>query len=165
MAGEILPLDFASAQPILERFMQEQGATLLSLSGTRGRPSPPRSLIAQPGSLEVLLTWNAPQIFSDIAAWRVYKDNENNLIQTINDAGTRQYTAKVPAATHVAFYISSMNALGRESIKVQIIAKANSDQYVTTGTGGGTSGSSASVPPGYPKEPSGGGSRSRNLGL
>lgn len=156
MAGEQLPTDYASAQPILERFMYEQTSTVNNLTGARRRPDPPRSLVIQPGSLEVLLTWNAPQIFNDIAGWRVYKDTENNLFSAITDPNTRQCTVKVPADTNTGLYVSSVNALGRESIKVQIIGKANTDQYVVTGTGGGTGGTSPTPPPGYDQEPSGG---------
>lgn len=152
----VLPTDYAAAQPILERFMQEQSTLVLNTVGSRKRPDPPRSLIAQPGSLEVLLTWNGPQKASDITGWRIYKNNENTLIDTITDPSTHQYKAKVPANTNTGFYVSSVNALGVESIKVFVVGAANTDQYVTTGTSGGTTGSTAGVPPGYPSEPSGG---------
>lgn len=154
-----LPQDYASAVPILERVMQENATATMKVTGSRKRPDPPRSLIAQSGSLEALITWNAPQKMGDISAWRVYKDNENNLIDTITDVGTRQYKPKLPASTPTAFYVSAINPLGIESIKVQIIAAANGDQFVTAGTSGGTGGTTPSTPPGYSGEPSGGGGR------
>jgi len=151
-----LPQSYEEAIPLLQRVMQENASAVLPMVSTRKRPDPPRSLIAQQGSLETLITWNAPQKDSDVAGWKVYKDNESNLVATITDPMTRQYTAKLPASTKTYFYVSSINAAGRESIKVQVLGQSNTDQMVTSGTGGGTSGSSSSPPPGYPDEPSGG---------
>jgi hypothetical protein len=93
---------------------------------------------------------------ADVSAWRIYRDTESNLVDTITDVNTRQYKPKLPASTPTAFYISAINPLGIESVKVQIIAKANNDQYVVTGTGGGVNGTSPGLPPGYSGEPSGG---------
>lgn len=155
-----LPNSLGAAKPVLQRVLQENAGTVLQVAGSRKRPDPPRSLVAQPGSLEVLLTWNAPYRSGDISGWRIYKDSESNLIDSIPDPNVRQARIKVPANTATAFYISSINASGRESIKVQIIAKANTDQLVTTGSTGATTGTTPSLPPGYSKEPSGGGSSS-----
>lgn len=151
-----LPPTYEAAAPILERVMQENASATLTVVGSRKRPDPPRSLIAQPGSLEALITWNAPQKMGDISAWRIYRDTEKNLVDTITDVNTRQYKPKLPASTPTAFYISAINALNIESVKVQIIATANSDQYVTTGSAGATGGSTPPTPPGYSTEPSGG---------
>lgn len=152
-----LPPDWSQAAPILEQQLQQIQSTLLKSAGTNKRPQPPRNLIAQAGSLEVYLTWNAPQSNSDIAGWRVYRDNESTLALSISDASTRQARIKVPANTPVGFYVSSVNANGVESSKVFIVGKANTDQYVTSGTTGGTGGSAPPPPPGYPSEPTGGG--------
>lgn len=152
-----LPSSLGPAQPILQRFVQETAATVSQVAGSQKRPDPPRSIIAQPGSLEVLLTWNAPYRNGDISSWRIYKDTESNLVDTVADPNVRQARIKLPANTATAFYISSVNAAGRESIKVQIIAKANTDQLVVSG---GTSGTTPSLPPGYSGEPSGGGTSS-----
>jgi hypothetical protein len=152
-----LPNDFAGAKPILERVMRETAVAVTPLISTRKRPDPPRSLISQPGSLEATITWNAPAKATDIALWRIYRDNENNLVDSIPDPNARQYRPKLPASTPTAFYVSSVNSAGRESIKVQIIATANTDQAVVTGTTGATSGTSAPPPPGYNQEPTGGG--------
>lgn len=151
-----LPPTYEAAAPILERVMQENASATLTVVGSRKRPDPPRSLIAQQGSLEALITWNAPQKMGDISAWRIYKDTESNLIDTITDVNTRQYKPKLPASTATAFYVSAINPLGIESVKVQIIATANGDQFVTAGTSGGTGGTTPSTPPGYVDEPSGG---------
>lgn len=154
-----LPRTYEEALPILERMNQENSNTVLSLAGSRKRPDPPRSLIAQPGSLEALITWNGPQKMGDISGWRIYRDTEKNLIDTILDVNSRQYKPKLPANTPIAFYVSAINPLGIESIKVQIIAKALTDQYVVAGTSGGSSGTSPGIPPGYGDEPSGGSRR------
>lgn len=151
-----LPADFAQARPILQRMLKVNALTVAPLASIRKRPDPPRSLISQAGSLEALITWNAPQKSDDIAGWRIYRDNEGNLVDAIFDVNSRQYRPKLPANTPTAFYIASINNGGRESIKVQVIAQANTDQFVTSGTGGGTGGSSSSTPPGYAQEPSGG---------
>lgn len=150
---EDLPDSLGAAKPILQRFMQENAGTVLQIAGSQKRPDPPRSIIAQPGSLEVLLTWNSPYKAGDVSSWRIYKDNESNLVDSIPDPNVRQARIKVPAATPTAFYISAVNASGRESIKVQIIAKANTDQLAVSG---GTSGTTPNLPPGYSNEPSGG---------
>lgn len=160
---QTLPPTYEGAIPILDRVMQETASVMLQTIGSRKRPDPPRSLIAQPGSLEALITWNGPQKMGDIAGWRVYRDTEKVLVDSLPDANTRQYRPKLPAATPTAFYVSSVNPLGVESIKVQIIVTANSDQFVASGTAGGTGGSSASTPPGYTDEPTGGRPRGRLL--
>lgn len=151
-----LPGSYEEALPILQRMNFENSNTTLLLAGSRRRPDPPRSLISQGASLEGLITWNAPQKFADITGWRIYRDNENNLIDTLLDPSARQYRPKLPAAKTTAFYVSSINALQIESIKVQTFVTANSDQFVVSGTGGGTGGSAASTPPGYDNEPTGG---------
>ena len=158
-----LPSDYSTAKPILERFLQENAGAVLQLTGGRRRPDPPRSLISQPGSLEALITWNGPQRASDVISWRVYRDDETNLLASITDVNTRKIIVKLPANTPTGIYVSSVSASGKESIKVPIIATANTDQYVTTGTGGGTGGTTSPPPPGYGGEPSGGftGGRSR----
>ena len=124
--------------------------------GYRGIPSPPRSLILQSGSLEVLLTWNAPEDMRGVDSFYIYQDTENNLVWKSPDRSTRQYRAKVPADTPVAFYVSCVSKAGRESPKVQVIGKANTDKYVQTGTSGETGGTAPSVPPGWIDEPTGG---------
>lgn len=159
-----LPNSLGPAKGVLQRVLQETAGTVLQVAGSQNRPDPPRSIITQPGSLEVLLTWNAPFRASDISGWRIYKDVESNLVDSIPDPNVRQARIKVPANTPTAFYISSINSAGRESIKIQVIAKANTDQLVVSG---GTSGTTPSLPPGYSGEPSGGsaftGQQKRNL--
>jgi hypothetical protein len=139
-----IPANPTRARPILQRFMQENAAISPGSVSGRRRPQPPRSLVAQVGTSQVTLSWNAPQNTSNVSGYNVYRDNENNRVATISGADTRQTTLPMPSST-TAFYVSCYNDL-QESIKVQVIAPGSS--------GGGTVPSS---PPGWPSEPSGGG--------
>jgi len=154
---EKLPENWGQARPIVQKISDELTAQSITLAGTRRRPEPPTNLQAQGGSLEILLTWNAASLSKGIVGWKVFKDNENNLVATIKDFNTRQYKHKMPADTTAAFYVCSINSLDRESIKVQVIGKSNTDKLVTTGTAGATSGTPAEPPPEWPDEPFGGG--------
>jgi hypothetical protein len=157
MAFQILPKDPVKAVPVIQSQLRILTMAATPLISTRNQPHMPRSLQAQSGSLEALITWNSPANSSDIASWNIYKDNENNLIDSLPNPVTTQYRAKLPANTPTMFYISAVNAAGRESIKVGILAKANTDQGVVSGTSGGTNGTAAGLPPGYENEPTGGG--------
>ena len=143
-------------QQQMQRYLQESVGSIAPTIGSTSRPDPPRSLIAQPGSLSALITWNSPQNTVGIVAYNIYLNNENNKIDSI-DVSKQQYIVTLPASTPTGVYVSSMNGLGIESIKVQIIAKANSNQLVTSGTGGGTGGVVPVPPPDWPNEPTGGG--------
>lgn len=156
---QALPSTYESAKPVLQNMLLGLVASAGSNAGQAKAPAPPRSLIAQGGSLQVLVTWNAPVNPQGVVGYCVYKDNEVNKIATISDPATRQYSFKVTSATPTAFYVSSMNARGFESQKVQVIGQANTDELVVSGTGGGTGGSAPPPPPGYDGEPSGGGNR------
>jgi hypothetical protein len=131
-------------------------AVLQNGLGTRRRPQPPRSLIAQAGSLVSLITWNAPQVTKGIVGWRFYKDNETNLVDDIRDPTRRQYKMALPANKTTMAYVSSITQQNVESIKVGILVHSNTDQLVVAGTGGGTNGSQPSNPPGWGNEFSGG---------
>ena|SRR5579859_8134655 len=104
---------------------RERQSTLdfLRTRGTAKRPDPPRDLIAQSGPRGVLLTWNNPQVYFDIVGWRVYKSDESTLYTEIRDRGNRQCFVESTAATTsptANFFVSSLNALGLESQKIQI---------------------------------------------
>lgn len=112
--------------------------------GTSRVPSPPRELICQGSSRGILLTWALPAGFSDdIQRWRVYKDDENTLYHEISDRGTRQVLVDATSGTTpptVNLFVSSMNALGVESVKVQTQGKATAETGAPAIPG---------VPPGY----------------
>lgn len=151
-----LPPTYEQAAPIIQRAMREGASSVLPLVRNSKRPDPPRNLISQAGSLQALITWNSPVKSDDIAGWKIYKDNEGNLFTSIMDPDAHQVSVPLPANTSTFVYVSSMNAAGRESIKVQVMATSNTDQIVSSGTSGGTSGSTPKLPPGYSYEPTGG---------
>lgn len=143
--GYFLPTSWEQAKPILEQNLQQLAAA--NPVGPTQAPHPPTDLIAQPGSLQVVLSWAAPQINADVAGYKVYKGNESNLFQTIADPNTKQCTISVAANTPVGLYVSSFNAAGVESAKIFVLGQSNTDQIVTAGTGGGTGGSTPIPPP------------------
>ncbi len=118
-----LPDNWEEARPLLERILQENAGTTLRVSGTtRRRPHPPQGIGGTVGLQEVTLTWTMPSNSSDIAGWRVYKDDETKLIQSIKDPNTLTAIIKLSVTTPVGFWVSSVNAAGRESVKIQAIA-------------------------------------------
>src|SRR6266550_5606729 len=99
--------------------------------GTAQKPQPPRDIIVQSGPRGLLVTWNLPAgLNSDIQRWRVYKDDENTLYAEINDRGTRQhFIESTSGATPptINLFVSSVNALGIESPKVQVQGAATAE--------------------------------------
>jgi hypothetical protein len=122
------------------------------------RPSAPRNLQANAGSLECLLTWNEPADARGVNGYNVYLSSETSLIDKL-DSSARQYRVKLPANSKDIAFVSSVSAIGRESPKIPVQVSSNTDQYVETGTSGATDGSSAPTPPEYPSEPGGGRAR------
>lgn len=145
-----IPADPNRARPVLQRLIRENSVISPGAIASRRRPRPPVSLVAQVGTSNVVLTWNAPQDLSNILGFNVYKDNENNRVLNINDPNTRQAIMPMPASP-TSFFVSAYNAL-RESIKVQVIAPASS--------GGG---SLPSSPSGWSNDPTGGGGGGKGL--
>lgn len=124
---------------------QEKQATMdfIRNRGTSRIPSAPTDVIAQSGPRGVLLTWGVPQQSFDIVGWRVYKGDENTLYTEIRDRGNRQCFVESTAATTSPvsnFFISSLNQLGKESIKVQTQKAALNEPGAPTMPG---------APPGY----------------
>lgn len=119
--------------------------------GTSKKPLPPRDIIPQSGVQGFLISWSIGAGFtSDINGWRIYKDDENTLFAAIRDQGTRQYF--IPASSgatppNVNVFVSSINALGVESQKVQVQGKSLPTGSTTV----------PSSPPGFTSGGSGGG--------
>jgi hypothetical protein len=135
-------------------------ANALEIVRTRGTaqiPQPPRDIITQSGPRGMLVTWNLPAGFAtDIQRWRVYKDDENTLYADINDRGTRQCFIETTASATppvVNVFVSSMNALGVESRKVQAQGQAATEAGAPA---------MPSPPPGYTSGGAGGGNKERN---
>ena len=120
-----------STQDTTMRWQQRlTNADVIRTRGTEQAPDPPRGLVTQPGPRGVLVSWSLPADFNDIVGWRVYKDTESSLFADIRDRGTRQYFIDSTAATSspkVNIFVSSVNALGRESNKVQVQSSALSE--------------------------------------
>lgn len=94
-------------------------------------PAPPRDVIVQPGPRGVFIVWGLPPgNTSNIAGWRIYRGDENTLLDKIPDRGTRNYLVPAsagssPPSTNI--FVSSVNALGVESSKVQVQGKATTE--------------------------------------
>lgn len=116
--------------PVNQTVERMKTQDFLRVRGTAKIPDPPRDVIAQSSSRGVLLTWNNPQIYKDIVRWRIYKGDENTLYADQGDRGTRQCFVESTAATVSPvsnFFVSSVNALGVESSKVQVQKAASNE--------------------------------------
>jgi hypothetical protein len=123
--------------------------------GTSKPPRPPRDVTAQAGSRGALLTWKLPEDGGpDVTGYRVYKNNEDTLYEEVQDRGRRQefveLSAGTPTSTKYPLFVSCLNAAGRESQKVQVIASASPETGAPA---------LPDPPPGYGDEGSGGGDR------
>jgi hypothetical protein len=99
-----------------------------------------------------LLTWKLPAANSDvIKGYRIYRDSETNLADTIQDSGIRQtYVTLTSGATPPVtnFFVSSISASGAESQKVPVQAVAIAEAGAPA---------VPPPPPGFSDEGSGGG--------
>ena len=121
-------------------------------------PLAPRDVIAQSGPRGVFLTWNLPTVNYNITGWRVYKTDEYTLYHDIQDRGVRQMFVESSAATvspKINLFISSLNALGKESKKVQVQGSALNEPGAPPMPG---------PPPGYNQGGSGGGNLNNTKG-
>lgn len=141
-----------------EKFRLRQNAIdFIRQRGTGLQPNPPRDLIAQSAPRGVQLTWGLPPgDASDISGWRIYSPDENSLVSTVADRGTR--TAQIPVSAGASpptsnFFVSSINAFGVESPLIAIQGKASAEAGAPA---------QPSAPPGYSKGP--GSDRGTNLG-
>lgn len=113
--GQGQPVNMTTEKQTTSDFLRTRGSTRL--------PQAPRDLIAQSAPRAVFLTWGLPQVFFDIVGWRVYKSDENTLFTEIRDRGNRQCMVESTAATTSPvsnFFVSSLNAAGKESQKIQV---------------------------------------------
>lgn len=139
------------AEPAKRYALRSQSVDMVIARGTSKKPLPPRDIIPQSGVQGVLVSWSLGAGFTgDINGWRIYKDDENTLYASIRDKGTRQYF--VPASSgaspeNINIFVSSINALGVESQKVQVQGKSLPTGSTTV----------PSSPPGFTSGGSGGG--------
>jgi hypothetical protein len=96
-------------------------------NGTSNKPQQPRNPQAQSGSRGALITWDMPVVFSDIVGFRIFKDSENSLLDTIYDPNVRQYKVQLSAGASpqvTNLFISSFNVRGMQSNPVQVQASS-----------------------------------------
>ncbi len=122
----------------------------------RGLPAVVQDFQYRPGSLQVLLFWTAAQDRRGMDRWRIFQNNENNLIAEIGDRDTRQLNVTMPGNSSAMFYVCAVSKFGREGPKTSLLAKTNSDLYVVAGTGGSTSGTQSPPDPTWSNQRSGG---------
>jgi hypothetical protein len=130
---------------------RQQLSDMLRVRGGSAVPSPPRSIIAQPGNGKIVLTWNADPANPPNCKPRIYVGNENSL-HAENPAGVNSIAIPVtggaaPPVTNV--FVSFVSPLGAESRKVPIQSSAAVQS-------GSTPPPDPPVPPGWNTEPSGG---------
>lgn len=100
-----------------------QAADVVRTRGTSKVPGMPRDVFIQSGPRGILVNWLAPVgLSSDIAGWRIYKDDEMKLFADLKDPRTTQHfiettSGATPPVTNI--FVSAVNALGLESAKVQ----------------------------------------------
>src|SRR5213082_902549 len=73
------------------------------------RPSPPRSLISQAGTLGVLLSFNSPADPRGVIGYRIYQDTENNLVAELPKGGQRQHFVRLSSSQNTMLYVSSVS--------------------------------------------------------
>jgi hypothetical protein len=145
----MMPMDFQTLDPILPKDSAH-------LRLYRGRPGAIQDLQYRPGSLEIVLYWSAPQNMQGVDGWRVFQDNEGNLIQQIDDRNARQVTIKMPGNAKAMFYVCAVSEFKREGPKKGLLTQTNTDQVVVTGTAGATPGIPSAPDPTWRGQPSGG---------
>lgn len=100
-----------------------QAADMVRSRGTGQKPSPPRDVFLQSGPRGLLVNWRLPAgLNSDVAGFRIYKDNENALFAEIRDPNTTQHFIEATAGTTpptTNIFVSSINKLNVESATIQ----------------------------------------------
>lgn len=122
------------------------------------KPFPPRFITVVQGTMEVLVFWERPENMLGVDFFRVYLDNESNIVWESNDARSRRARIKIPANTTKLILVSAVNrSTGRESVLIAVQGSSNNDKYVVDGTGGETDGVEGSPPAEWEDTISGGG--------
>lgn len=102
---------------------RSQAADMTRTRGTNQVPQPPLGVITQSSSRAIVVSWSLPtKPNADIQRWRVYKGDESSLYQEINDRGIRQCVVDATAGSSpptTNIFVSSVNSIGQESVKVQ----------------------------------------------
>jgi hypothetical protein len=109
-------------------------ADFTRVNGANRRPQAPRNPQAQSGSRKVLVTWDAPLVTDGILGYKIYKDTESQLLDTLNDPNVRQYSVPSSAGSSpptINIFISSFTKRD-ESQKVQVQGAATAESGAPT---------------------------------
>lgn len=126
--------DWSASGVMQKQKARVQAEDYLRLRGSKQIPQPPRGLFFQSGPQGFFVSWSLPAQFDDIVGWRIYKGDEATLYQEIRDRGIRQkFINSTAGATPptVNIFVSSVNALGVESAKIQGHGSAKADATAT----------------------------------
>lgn len=120
---------FAGAPNLLALSAEERiqalrvAANAVASLGTEVAPEPPRNIIAQPGSRKAVVTWLQPQRSADVTGYRIYKDNEGSIVATVESGDALRYEVPLSSGSTAPvtnIFISSVNAGGKESARIQV---------------------------------------------
>lgn len=96
-----------------------QTADSLRVRGTGYLPPSPNGLRLAKSGTVITANWDVPVVQkSPIVGWRIYLDTESNQVQSIRDANCTQAQITIVAGSKHNVFISSVNALGKESALV-----------------------------------------------
>jgi hypothetical protein len=163
---------FGNPKNAAEKFqLRSQATDFIRQRGTSQPPNPPRDPIGQSAPRGVFVTWGLPPgDSSQITGWRVYSPDENSLVGSISDRGTRQFTVPATAGSSppiINIFITAVNALGLESSPIQVQGKATAESGAPSqpatppGFSSGTGSDTSRVTGSISRDSSGAGLRSR----
>lgn len=105
-------------------YMDRASATTFSsVYGSQDRPGAPRSILTQSGSRKVVLTWDLPNLRTNVKGYKIYTGTEKSLAAIIRDGNVRQYSLDASSGTTPPtqnIFISSFTSAGIESYKAQV---------------------------------------------
>jgi hypothetical protein len=134
---KVILRDYGVRQSTEERqAARAQAANMVRTRGTGRVPGMPRDVFLQSGPRGILVNWLAPVgLNSDIAGWRIYKDDEMKLFADLKDPRTTQHfiettSGTTPPVTNI--FVSAVNAMGVESAKVQAQGAATAEAGAPT---------------------------------
>jgi hypothetical protein len=133
-----------SGDNVISPASRQQAVDLVRLRGAPTPPASPRDVVAQSSARGVFVTWGLPGGDSTgITGWKVYVGDESTLYQVMPSRASRSVSVESTAGTTpttVNIFVSSINALGLESPKIQVQSKATVEAAAPA---------AASFPPGY----------------
>jgi hypothetical protein len=107
----------ALRNPLQKQREKQQLADQLRVRGTSQIPNPPRDLFYQAGPRGALITWKLPESGEEqIAAWRVYRNTEDELYADVRDRGTTVLCGNdfwCNATSHASVYFFSQCSRNR----------------------------------------------------